>query len=41
MVLRAAHTAVDDPGKVFEYEVLATFAKIMARTRTANPNFQL
>ena len=40
-LLKEAHAALDDPAKVFEYSVVEVFAKIMARARTANPNFQL
>ena len=40
-LLKEAHTALDDPGKLFEYKVVDVLANIMARARGANPNFQL
>lgn len=40
-LLKDAHAALDDPGKVFEYKIVDVLSKIMARSRTANQNFQL
>lgn len=40
-VLKNAHTTLDHPNQVFEYKIIDVFAKIMARARTANPQFQL
>ncbi|KAL8908304.1 MAG: hypothetical protein Q9171_005512 [Xanthocarpia ochracea] len=40
-LLKDALTALDDPGRAFEYKIVDVFAKIMARARTANPSFQL
>ncbi|KAL8724612.1 MAG: hypothetical protein Q9181_006752 [Wetmoreana brouardii] len=40
-LLKDAHTALDDPGKVFEYKVIDVFVQIMVRARRANPSFQL
>lgn len=40
-LLKEAHAALDDPGKVFELKIVDVFTKILFRARTANPNFQL
>ena len=41
MLLKKAHKDLDDPGHALEYKMVDILAKVMARARSANPNFQL